>query len=72
MSNTRIIARNTGWYGIENVVGAVVTLLTSIAIARTDGRGNSTRCGQCQEENGHEDQCCHSGIQRSIFSASLP
>jgi O-antigen/teichoic acid export membrane protein len=37
MSNTKIIARNTGWYGIENVVSSVVTLFTSIAIARTLG-----------------------------------
>ena len=37
MSNTKIIARNTGWYGLENVISAVVTLFTSIAIARTLG-----------------------------------
>jgi O-antigen/teichoic acid export membrane protein len=37
MSNTKIIARNTGWYGLENVVSALVTLFTSIAIARTLG-----------------------------------
>ena len=37
MSNTRIIARNTGWFGIENIVSAVVTMFTSIAIARTLG-----------------------------------
>jgi O-antigen/teichoic acid export membrane protein len=37
MSNTKTIARNTGWYGLENVISAVVTLCTSIAIARTLG-----------------------------------
>lgn len=37
MSNTKIIARNTGWYGLENIVSSVVTLFTSIAIARTLG-----------------------------------
>ena len=37
MSNTKIIARNTGWYGLENIVSSLVTLFTSIAIARTLG-----------------------------------
>jgi O-antigen/teichoic acid export membrane protein len=37
MSNTKIIARNTGWYGLENIISALVTLFTSIAIARTLG-----------------------------------
>ncbi len=37
MSNTKTIARNTGWYGLENAISFVVTLLTSIAIARTLG-----------------------------------
>ena len=37
MSNTKIIARNTGWYGLENLVGSLITLFTSIAIARTLG-----------------------------------
>jgi O-antigen/teichoic acid export membrane protein len=37
MSNTKTIARNTGWYGLENVTSALVTLITSIAIARTLG-----------------------------------
>jgi len=37
MSNTRTIARNIGWYGLENVINSVVTLFTSIAIARTLG-----------------------------------
>jgi O-antigen/teichoic acid export membrane protein len=37
MSNTKIIAKNTGWYGLENIISAVVTLFTSIAIARTLG-----------------------------------
>ncbi len=37
MSNTKTIARNTGWYGLENLVSALVTLFTSIAIARTLG-----------------------------------
>src|SRR5580658_10383670 len=37
MSNTKTIARNTGWYGLESVISAVVTLFTSIAIARTLG-----------------------------------
>jgi O-antigen/teichoic acid export membrane protein len=37
MSNTKTIARNTGWYGLENAIGSVVTLVTSVAIARTLG-----------------------------------
>jgi O-antigen/teichoic acid export membrane protein len=37
MTNTRTIVRNTGWYGIENVISFVVGLSTSIAIARTLG-----------------------------------
>ena len=37
MSNTKIIARNTGWYGLENLVSSLITLFTSIAIARTLG-----------------------------------
>ena len=37
MSNTKIIARNTGWYGLENIISSLVTLFTSIAIARTLG-----------------------------------
>lgn len=37
MSNTKTIARNTGWYGLENIFSALVTLFTSIAIARTLG-----------------------------------
>ncbi len=37
MSNTKTIARNSGWYGLENVISAVVSLFTSIAIARTLG-----------------------------------
>ena len=37
MSNTKTIARNTGWYGLESTVSALVTLFTSIAIARTLG-----------------------------------
>jgi O-antigen/teichoic acid export membrane protein len=37
MSNTKTIARNAGWYGLENVISSVVTMVTSIAIARTLG-----------------------------------
>jgi len=37
MSNTKTIARNSGWYGLENVISAVVSLFTSVAIARTLG-----------------------------------
>jgi O-antigen/teichoic acid export membrane protein len=37
MSNTKTIVRNTGWYGIENIVSALSTLITSVAIARTLG-----------------------------------
>src|ERR1700744_3894841 len=37
MSNTKTIARNTSWYGLENVLSSLVTLITSIAIARTLG-----------------------------------
>jgi O-antigen/teichoic acid export membrane protein len=34
MSNTKTIARNTGWYGLETVISNVLTLFTSVAIAR--------------------------------------
>lgn len=34
MSNTKTIAKNTGWYGVEGFIDQVLTLLTSIAIAR--------------------------------------
>ncbi len=37
MANTKTIARNVGWFGIENAVGLIVTTFTSIAIARTLG-----------------------------------
>ncbi|MGD0730465.1 MAG: polysaccharide biosynthesis C-terminal domain-containing protein [Terracidiphilus sp.] len=37
MANTKTIARNTGWYGLENILNFVVGLTTSIAIARTLG-----------------------------------
>ncbi len=37
MTNTKTIARNTGWYGLEQVISFSVTLFTSIAIARTLG-----------------------------------
>jgi O-antigen/teichoic acid export membrane protein len=34
MTNTKTIARNTGWYSIENIINAVVAFTTSIAINR--------------------------------------
>jgi len=34
MSNTSTIARNTGWYGLENIISSVVILVSSIAINR--------------------------------------
>jgi O-antigen/teichoic acid export membrane protein len=37
MSNTKTIARNTGWYGLESGISSIVGLATSIAIARTLG-----------------------------------
>lgn len=37
MSNTKTIARNTGWYGLENAVSQILQVFTSIAIARTLG-----------------------------------
>ncbi len=37
MSNTKIIAKNTGWYGLENAINSILTIFTSIAIARTLG-----------------------------------
>jgi O-antigen/teichoic acid export membrane protein len=37
MSNTKTIAKNTGWYGLENAISIFVTMVTSIAIARTLG-----------------------------------
>lgn len=35
--NSKTIARNTAWYGLENLIGFGTTLITSIAIARTLG-----------------------------------
>jgi O-antigen/teichoic acid export membrane protein len=37
MSNTKTIAKNTGWFGIESAIDALLTIVTSIAIARTLG-----------------------------------
>src|SRR5947207_5868340 len=37
MSNTKTIVRNTGWYGLENAISSIVTVFTSIAIARALG-----------------------------------
>jgi len=37
MSNTNTIARNAGWYGLENLISSAVTLFTSVAIARSLG-----------------------------------
>jgi len=37
MSNTKTIAKNTGWFGIESAIDALLTVVTSIAIARTLG-----------------------------------
>jgi O-antigen/teichoic acid export membrane protein len=37
MSNTKTIARNSGWYGLESAINATVALLTSIMIARALG-----------------------------------
>jgi len=37
VSNIKTIAKNSGWFGFENAINAVVTLITSIAIARTLG-----------------------------------
>lgn len=34
MTNTKTIARNTGWFSVENVINAVVAFTTSIAINR--------------------------------------
>lgn len=34
MSNTKTIAKNTGWYGVELVIENLLTIFTSIAIAR--------------------------------------
>ncbi|RZU42448.1 O-antigen/teichoic acid export membrane protein [Edaphobacter modestus] len=35
--NSKTIARNTAWYGLENLIGFATSLITSIAIARTLG-----------------------------------
>ena len=35
--NSKTIARNTAWYGLENIIGFVTATVTSIAIARTLG-----------------------------------
>ena len=37
MTNTKTIFRNTGWYGLDTAISFIVTLSTSIAIARTLG-----------------------------------
>jgi O-antigen/teichoic acid export membrane protein len=37
MTNTKTIARNAGWYGLENAISFALGLVTSIAIARTLG-----------------------------------
>lgn len=37
MSNTKTIAKNTGWYGLENAINSILTVFTSIAVARTLG-----------------------------------
>ena len=37
MSNTKTIARNAGWYGLESAISAFVTFVTSILIARSLG-----------------------------------
>jgi O-antigen/teichoic acid export membrane protein len=37
MTNTKTIARNSGWYGIEQAVGFISGIVTTIAIARTLG-----------------------------------
>ena len=37
MSNTKTIAKNTGWYGVESAISSILTIFTSIAIARTLG-----------------------------------
>ena len=37
MSNTKTIAKNTGWFGLESAISAFLTIFTSIAIARTLG-----------------------------------
>lgn len=37
MSNTRTIAKNTGWYGLESSIGFIATLVSSILIARSLG-----------------------------------
>ena len=34
MSNTKTIAKNSGWFGTETIVGAIVALVSSIAINR--------------------------------------
>ena len=37
MSNTKTIVKNTGWFGLENAINVVLSVFTSIAIARTLG-----------------------------------
>ncbi len=37
MSNTKTIAKNTGWYSLENTISLIMTMFTSVAIARTLG-----------------------------------
>src|ERR1035438_2051105 len=34
MTNTKTIAKNSGWYGIDQIVAAVIAIITSIAINR--------------------------------------
>lgn len=37
MSNTKTIAKNTGWQGLDTIISSLVSTVTSIAIARTLG-----------------------------------
>jgi O-antigen/teichoic acid export membrane protein len=41
MTNTKTIARNTGWFSIENIIDTVVTLVASILINRYLGPGKN-------------------------------
>ena len=35
--NSKTIARNTAWYGLENIISFATSMITSVAIARTLG-----------------------------------
>jgi O-antigen/teichoic acid export membrane protein len=63
MTNTKTIARNAGWFGLENIISAVVSLFTSIAINRYLG----------PEKNGYLIYISYiAGLVSSLGSVGIP